>query len=171
MLGATQSWEEGKTAGLCVKQCWPKKKYLVLPRHRLQQTLVSQFPTVSLNNEVNQLHTARRKHKKAKIIKGQKPFWITKKAPLGATKCTKVNDQCIIFCLSLKNYTILIEPSLLNKNEEQMFHSVQRLSPRLKQMELYTTFQFNRNWIVSPDVLFSRSNFTRNERRFTRTMK
>ena len=28
MLGATQSWEEGKATGLCVKQCWPKKKYL-----------------------------------------------------------------------------------------------------------------------------------------------
>ena len=29
MLGATQSWEEGKTTGLCVKQSWPKKKYSI----------------------------------------------------------------------------------------------------------------------------------------------
>ena len=169
MLGATQGWEEGKTTGLCVKQCWPKKKYMVLPQHRLQQTLVSQFSMVSLNNDVKQLHTSWRKHKKEKkIIKEQKPFSTgeQKKAPLRVTKCTKVNDQCIIFCLLTHTAT-----RTLLKNKEQIFHSVQRLSPTLRQMERYTTYQFDRNWIISPDVLFARSNFTWNEHRFPRTMK
>ena len=62
------------------------------------------------------------------------------------------------------------EHSLKTKNKYSTVSKGLR-SPTLKQMERYMTFQFNRNWIVSPDVLFARSNFTRNERRFTRTMK
>ena len=115
--------------------------------------------------------TFKKQKKKTSNIKHQKPFSTKKQKKGSFTSHQMYKSQWPMpnfFGFSLKNYGFLIKPYC---NTNTPYYSVQRHSPTLTQMERYTTSQFHRNWIVSPDVPFARSCFTRKDRRFTRIMK